>query len=391
MAWNQPGGAGDKDPWGKRKSDQSFDLDKAVRALRNRFRVLAGISKGEGELGGGLGIGLILALVLVVWALSGFYMVQEGERAVVLRFGQKAGVADAGLRWRLPYPIERVEKVNVDKIVPLTIGYNVNPRNNGRIKVPKESLMLTFDENIVDVGFAVQYKVNDAEAYLFNVKDPQATIAQAAEAAVREIVGRSTLDTVLSDEGRSAIARGAQESLQKALDRYRLGVTVVSVDKPITQPPEEVKAAFDDVAKAKREAQVQKTEAETKAREVVASARTATAQQIQEAESYKAVLITRAEGEARRFIQVANEYNKAPAVTREHLYIQMMEQVLTNTTKIFIDQKTGSVIQLPLDKLIPPAEAATSSAAPAESDAASGKSVPNPRGRGEQRNRRVSP
>jgi membrane protease subunit HflK len=373
VAWNQPGG-GDKDPWGRRRAGSS-DVDQLWRNFQRRLRGIFSGGDDDGS-GGQLGVGLIVAVALVLWVLSGFYIVHQGERGVVLRFGAKAGVTDAGMRWHWPFPIERVEKVNVLTVSQLGIGYRNDPRSDTLIKQPREALMLTGDENIVDVGFNVQYQINDAEKYLFNVSNPETTIQQATESAVREVVGRSTLDFVLT-EGREAIDSSVKELLQKILDRYDAGIYVVSVNMRSAQPPDEVRPAFDDVNKAREDRERKKNEAEAYANDVVPRARGDAARLIQEAEGYKASSIARAEGDARRFSQVASEYVKAPGVTRERLYIETMEQVFSNTTKVLVDQKGGNnLIYLPLDKIMNRSDGATdaggaaseNSAAPAHSD-----------------------
>jgi len=392
VAWNQPGGAGDRDPWGKRKPEaQKFNPEQVLRRLNKRIRDVFGMRGDDQTGGGGAGIALVLVVVVAIWALSGFYILQQGERGVVLTFGRKSEAAEAGLHWRWPYPIQRVEKVNVEKISSIPIGYRVSARSGARSAMPKEALMLTQDENIVDVQLSVQVKVNDAEAYLFNVVDPDATIAQATESAVRETMMRTRLDVALTDAGRGEIARAAQESLRRTLDRYRLGVTIVAIEKPTVQPPEDVKSAFDEMAKVDRDVQGLKSEAQAYAADIIPRARATVARQVQEAEGYKASTVTRAEGDTRRFTQIANEYLKAPAITRERLYIETMEQVLSNTTKVLVDQKGGNnVIYLPLDKLVPATDA-TGAALPGEAESTAPKGVPNPRGRGDQRNRRTVP
>lgn len=352
MAWNEPGKSGDKDPWGQRRKPGASgpDLDRIVKNIQQKFATLFG-GQGGGR-ASGFGLGLIVAAALLIWLISGFYVVNQGERGVVLRFGKKAVITEAGLRWHLPYPIEKVEKVNVEKVSTVEIGYRSNPQAGGKSNVPKEALMLTEDENIIDIQFAVQYKIKDAADYLFNVRDPEITIVQATESAVREVVGKNTLDFALT-EGRDQVARSARELLQQILDKYKIGVQIVTVETQKAQPPEEVKPAFDDAVKAREDEQRLKNEAEAYANDVIPRARGAAARMTQEAEGYKASVIARADGDARRFTQIANEYVKAPGVTRERLYLETMEQVLSSTTKIFVDQKAGSnLIYLPLDKLL---------------------------------------
>jgi membrane protease subunit HflK len=342
--------------------------------VRNIQQKLAGLFGGKGgggggDEGGGMrganaagGVGLIAIVAFGVWMLTGFYIVQQGEHGVVLRFGAKHEISEAGLRWRLPWPMERVEKVNVEKVSTIEVGYRSNVRGGGKTKVPKEALMLTEDENIIDIEFAVQYRVGDAAEFVFNVRDQETTIAQATESAVREVVGRSKLDFVF--ENRKNVEQDVRELLQKILNIYHIGVLIQAVEMQRAQPPEEVKAAFDDAVRAREDKERLKNEAEAYANDVIPRARGAAARLLQEAEGYKASTIARAEGDAQRFTRVANEYVKAPAVTRERLYLETMESVLSNTTKIFVDQKAGNnLIYLPLDKLVPSRAAAGEQAA----------------------------
>ncbi len=374
MAWNEPGNSGGKDPWGQRNKNQGPpDLDQVIKNIQDKLRKLFGGASGgrpgSGGSGtiGGFGILLVLVVALVLWLLSGFYVVQQGERGVILQFGQYEAnkMAQAGLHWHWPYPIEAVEKVNVEQVSTLEIGYRSSGRSGGSaLKVPKEALMLTEDENIIDIEFAVQYKVNDPSAYLFNVRDPQETVLQATESAVREIVGKSTLDFVIT-EGRDAIAQDTRKLLQEILDRYKTGIHIVTVQMQKALPPEEVKAAFDDAVKAREDEQRLKNEAEAYSNDLIPRARGGAARMIQEAEGYKASVIARAEGDARRFSQVVREYDKAPRVTRERLYLDAMQQVLSNTTKVYVDQKAGNnMLYLPLDKLINPSNAAEATTGP---------------------------
>jgi membrane protease subunit HflK len=367
VAWNEPGKPGDKDPWGQRRKPDvgAPDLDRIVKNIQQKLSGLFG-GRGGGH-ASGFGLGVVVVVALLIWLLSGFYIVNQGERGVVLRFGKMAEVTDAGLRWHMPYPIEKVEKVNVEKVSTIEIGYRSNPRTGSKSKVPKEALMLTQDENIIDIEFAVQYKIKSAADYLFDVRDPETTIVQATESAVREVVGRSTLDFALT-EGRDQVARSARDVLQEILDKYKTGVQIVTVETQKAQPPDEVKPAFDDAVKAREDEQRLKNEAEAYANDVIPRARGAAARVLQEADGYKASVIAHADGDARRFSQVASAYAKAPAVTRERLYIDTMQEILSNTTKIFVDQKAGNnLIYLPLDKLLtmpqaqPPAASETSS------------------------------
>ena len=396
MAWNMPGGNGDKDkdrdPWSQRRrgAGGSPDLDQIVRNIQRR---LSGIFGGGGRGGGGtstFGLGLIILVAVGLWLLSGIYVVQPGERGVVLRFGKQTEITDAGPHWHLPYPIEHVEKVNVAVVWQFGIGFRGNPNTGGRVKELKESLMLTGDENIVDVGFNVQYRIASAEKYLFNVNNPEATIRQATESAVREVVGRNSMDFILT-QGRPKIESDVHELLQAILDRYDAGIMVSSVNMLPAQPPDEVRAAFDDVNKAREDKERRKNEAEAYANDIVPRARGKAARLVQEAEAYRAVTVARAEGDARRFTQIASEYVKAPKVTRERLYLETMQEVLSNTTKILTDQKAGnSLIYLPLDKLLSANTSPESQTAPevqTERPSEAGTDS-DARGRDERRSRR---
>jgi membrane protease subunit HflK len=343
-----PGGNGEKDPWGQRRRGGGAppDLDQLMRNFQRRLSRLFG-----GRGGSGFGIGLLVAIALGLWLLSGFYVVQQGERGVVLRFGALHDVTEAGLRWRFPYPIETVEIVDVEQVSVVEIGYRTNARGVGRSPVPREALMLTGDENIIHVEFAVQYRVKDAGNFLFNVRDPELTIAQATESSVREVVGRSTLDFALT-EGRDRIARDARELLQDILDRYRTGIEVLALETQRAQPPDAVKPAFDDAVKAREDQQRLINEAQAYANDIIPRARGAAARLLEQAEAYRASTIARAEGDAQRFRQIAAEYAKAPEVTRQRLYIEALEHVLSNTTKVYIDREGGNnLLYLPLDRL----------------------------------------
>jgi membrane protease subunit HflK len=362
VAWNEPGSNGDKDPWGKRRKEQGPpDLDQILKNIRNALAgLLGGRRGGDGGARGGdggdrvnrIGLGLIIAVALVLWGLSGFYIVQQGERGVVLKFGKKTEISGPGLHWRWPYPIERVEKVNVDQVSTLWIG-----RRGEKSAGADAGYMLTEDENIIVVEFSVQYKVKDASDYLFNVRDPVPTILQATESAAREIVGKSQLDYVMT-EGQLEVADKTRALLQEILDRYKTGIQIVKVQMQKASPPDEVKASFDDAVKAREDEQRLKNEAEAYSNDIIPRARGAAARLIQEAQGYKASVTARAEGDARRFGAIVSEYAKAPTVTRERMYIETMEQVLSNTTKIFVDQKAGNnLLYLPLDRLVPRAAA----------------------------------
>ena len=362
MAWNKPGNgnSGNKDPWGgPRRGGQQGppDLDEIVRNIQNKFSGLFGGGKGGGpglRLGrmGGIGLGAILSVIIGLWLFSGFYIVKQAENGVVLQFGKFQEITTPGLNWHYPFPIERVNKINVQNVFSMEVGYRTNERTGRGRHVPHEALMLTEDENIVDIEFAVQYRISDAAAYWFNVEQPEVTIAQATESAIREIVGKSTLDYVITD-GRVDVANRTQQLLQKILDRYDTGILITTAKMQKAQPPEQVKAAFDDAVKAREDEQRFRNEAEAYANDILPRARGKAARLVQEGEGYKASVIARADGDARRFIQIAREYAKAPDITRERLYLETMEAVLSNTTKVFIDQQGGNnILYLPLDKII---------------------------------------
>lgn len=353
MAWNEPGKPGDKDPWGQRRKPGAGgpDIDRIVRDIQ---QMLAGLFGGGGGDGGGarasgFGIGLVAMIALLIWLVTGFYVINQGERGVELKFGKKNEVTGPGLHWRLPWPIERVEKVNVDQVSTLSIGRR---GDKGASSGADSGFMLTEDENIVVVEFTVQYKIKDASDYLFNVRDPVSTIVQAMESASREVVGKSQLDFIIT-EGQLEVSDKTQKLLQEILDRYKSGIQIVKVQMQKVSPPEEVKASFDDATKAREDGARIIKEAEAYSNDIIPRARGAAARLAQEAQGYKASVMARAEGDARRFSQIADEYAKAPAVTRERLYLETMEQVLSNTTKIFVDQKAGNnLIYLPLDRLL---------------------------------------
>jgi membrane protease subunit HflK len=306
--------------------------------------------------------GLLFLLIVLVWLASGFYIVNEGQRGVVLRFGRYIETTMPGPRWHLPFPIETAEVVNLAQVRTVEVGY----RNNVRSKVLKESLMLTDDENIVDVQFAVQYVLKSPNDYLFNGRAPDESVLQAAETAVREIVGKSSMDYVLY-EGRAEVATHAHKLMQAILDRYGTGINISKVTMQNAQPPEQVQAAFDDAVKAGQDRERQKNEGQAYANDVIPKARGMAARLVQEAEGYRGRVIEQSEGDAARFRQVVTEYNKAPQVTRDRLYLDAMQQVLSNTTKVVVDQKAGSnLLYLPLDKLMQ----MTGAGAPADQAAA---------------------
>ena len=363
MPWNQPGSGGNKDPWGGGGGRQSPpDLDDIVKNVQKRLGGLMGGRGGGGGKGSGgastpnkfgLFIGVLAAIAF--WAWQSIYIVEQGIVGVELRFGQYTETTQAGLQWAW-WPIEEVILVNTQKVNTVEVGYRTSGRNRQSSTVPREALMLTADENIVDLELAVQYNVKGPTDLVFNVaeypQNTEAVVRGATESALREVVGSSNMDFVLTD-GRPEVAQSTRALLQTILDRYNTGINVIAVEMQDAQPPKEVKAAFDDAVKA-REDQVRLiNEAEAYANDIIPRARGRAARILQEAEAYKAAVIARAEGEASRFSQILTEYKVAPDITRDRLYIESLEQVLTNSSKLMLDQQGGNnVIYLPLDQLI---------------------------------------
>ena len=382
MAWNEPGG-GNRDPWNSGGRDQGPpDLDEVVRKLSDKFGALLGNrrgSSGNGNNGGGsggtssgsgiAGVGLIVGIIaLIGWLIASIYIVNEGERGVVLRFGRYLETTMPGPHLRL-FPIDRVEIVNLEQRRFREIGYRSGSggaRQPAIRSVPKEALMLTQDENIVDVRLAVQYQIHDPpRAYLFNVLDPESVLVQVVESATRETIGKSTMDFVLT-EGRSAIVGDIQKLSQRILDQYGAGLKIITVVLQDAQPPEEVQDAFADAIKAREDEQRLKNEAEAYSNEVIPRARGQAARRLQEASAYKEQVIAQAQGEASRFNQLLTAYQKAPVVTRERLYLETMESVLSRSSKVLMDVKgANNLLYLPLDRLIRPSEAPISGGAAA--------------------------
>jgi membrane protease subunit HflK len=386
MSLNDPNwGRGSRGPQGPGGGNQGPpDLDELWRNFNRRLSELFGRRKRNGDEppsgGGGPsawqfggGAGVLIALVLAVWLASGFYIVVEGQRGVVLTFGRFSQETSSGLRWRLPWPIQSVEIVNLAQVRTLEVGY----RNNVRTKVLKESLMLTDDENIVDLQFAVQYLVKDAKDYVFNVRRPDDSAMQIAETAMREVIGKNRMDAILY-ETQVDIANKSRDLMQAIHDRYGTGITISTVTIQNAQPPEQVQAAFDDAVKAGQDRERQKNEGQAYANDVIPRARGTASRLLQEAEGYKQRVIATAEGDASRFRQVLTEYAKAPAVTRERIYIETMQQILTATSKIMMDYRgSGNLLYLPLDKLMQGAATAGGESAAAPRPAAP-EAAPDP-------------
>lgn len=294
------------------------------------------------------GAWFIVAVLIFLWLISGFFVVQEGQTGVVMTFGKYSHDTPSGFNWRWPYPIQSHEIVNVSQVRTVEVGYQENVKN----KQPKEALMLTDDENIIDIQFAVQYKLKSAADWIFNNREQESTVKQVAETAIREVVGRNKMDFVLY-EGREKVAADVAQLMQQILDRYKSGVQVTNVTMQNVQPPEQVQAAFDDAVKAGQDRERQKNEGQAYANDVIPKARGAAARLQEESQAYQARIVADAEGNAARFKQVLAEYQKAPAVTRDRMYYETMQQIFSNTTKMMIDTKNGNnMIYLPLDKLI---------------------------------------
>jgi membrane protease subunit HflK len=346
------------------RNDGPPDLDELWRDFN---RKLSGLFSGKGgdsggdpghqNSGGGLqpdarsagiGVGLIAGVALLVWAGSGFFIVQEGQQAIVTTFGRYSATVDAGFQWRFPYPFQAHETVSVTQLRTVDVGRNSVAQATGL----RESSMLTQDENIIDIRFTVQYRLKDAKLYLFENRDPDKAVEQASESAVREIVGRSKVDSALYEQ-RDAIAADLVKSIQSQLDRLKAGILVVNVNVQHVQVPEQVQAAFNDAVKAGADRDRFKNDGQAYASDVIPKARGTAARLREEADGYSQRVVAQAEGDAQRFKSVLTEYQKAPVVTRDRMYIDTMQQVYSNVSKVYVDSKAGSnLLYLPLDRLI---------------------------------------
>ncbi len=307
----------------------------------------------------GIGIGLIAGVVALVWLGSGVFIVQEGQQAVVTSFGRYAYTAQAGIQWRFPYPFQGHETVPVTQLRSKEVGRNTVVQATGL----RDSSMLTQDENIIDIRFTVQYSLKDAREYLFENRNPDDAVEQAAESAVREIVGRSKVDQVLYEQ-RAAIDADLVKLIQTQLDRLKTGIVVRNINVQHVQVPEQVQAAFNDAVKAGADRDRFKNEGQAYASDVIPKAQGSASRLKEEAEGYRARIIAQAEGDAQRFRSVLSEYQKAPAVTRDRLYIETMQQVYSNVSKVMVDSRNGSnLLYLPLDRLLQ--QAGAPAAAPA--------------------------
>jgi len=372
------------------------DLDELWRDFNRKLGGMFGRKRRGGGNGGGggnfqpdmksagIGAGLLFAVVVLIWLGTGFFIVQEGQQAVITQFGRYQATVGAGFNWRLPYPIQRHETVTVTQIRSVDIGRDNVLRATGL----RESAMLTQDENIVEIKFAVQYRLKDARAWLFISRDPAATVVNVAESAVREVVGGMRMDSALAEE-RDQIAPRVRTLMQSLLDRYNLGVDVVAVNlqQGGVRPPEQVQAAFDDVLRAGQERERVKNEAQAYANDVIPRAVGSASRLMEEAEGYKERIVAQASGDAQRFRSVLTEYQRAPQVTRDRMYLETMQQVYSNVTKVLVDSRQGSnLLYLPLDRIMQ--QVAQGGAAdgavvpvPAQPPANGGTVVPDPRAR----------
>ena len=373
------------------KGDGPPDLDELWRDFNNKLGGLFGGKKaqprmghnGSGDGGGGggggprfqpdmksaaIGVGLVAGVVALIWLGSGFFIVQEGQQAVVTSFGKYTSTVGAGFNWRFPYPFQAHETVPFTQLRTAEVGRNTVVQATGL----RESSMLTRDENIVDIRLTVQYRLKDAREFLFENRNPDEAVVLAAESAVREIVGKSNMDSVLYEQ-RDAIAAELLKSVQNQLDRLKAGIQIVNVNLQSVQAPEQVQAAFDDAFKAGADRERAKNEGQAYANDVIPKAQGAAARLREEAEGYKARVVAQAQGDAQRFVSVLTEYQKAPAVTRDRMYIDTMQQIYSNVSKVMVDSRNNSnLLYLPLDKLLqqaggnsPPAAAAPAAAEPA--------------------------
>jgi membrane protease subunit HflK len=346
MAWNDPGR--NRNPWGNRPDRGAADLDEALRNLQRKINEIFGGGRGGGNGGEGgtpgprdsamrgFGIGTVALVLLAVWAATGLYKVDAAERAVVTRFGKFSETTEPGLRWHLPWPIESRQIVNVESVE----GFSDQTR------------MLTSDENLVDINIAVQYRRADPVAFVFNVRDPEATLSEVSESAIREIVGHSTLDFVL-EEGRQEITAKTRELVQRTLDSYKSGIEVTTVNLQGVSVPEQVQSSQRDAIKAREDRERLALEAQAYSNDILPKAKGSAARQMEDSLAYKARIVADAEGEAQRFLLLLPAYERNPAVTRQRLYYETMEEVFANANKVLVDTKgTGNMLYVPLEKMM---------------------------------------
>ncbi len=339
--------------WNDNNNQTPPELDEVIKDFKNKFNsTFGGGSSGKsGASKAAKGsFKYILILAVLVWLLSGIYIVDPAERGVVLRFGAFQTSTTQGPHWHIPYPIESVYKVNVEQVRATEIGFRNSP-NSYSGGVSSESLMLTKDENMVDVNLAVQYKIVDAKAFLFNVYQPELTLSHVVQSVIRQVVGDNTMDHVLTT-GRDQISQEVKSASQALLNDYGVGLMITAVTMQDAQPPIQVKASFDDVVKAREDEQRYINEARAYSNDIVPKARGASQRIMAEAEAYKSQVVSKSEGEAYRFTQILTEYLKAPEVTRERLYRETLEDVLSSTNKVIVDSSSNSLMYLPIDQLI---------------------------------------
>jgi len=331
------------------------DFNRKLNGWLGSGKKLGGQGRGPGGLlpefkNAGIGGGVVVALVFLIWLGTGFFIVQEGQQAVITQFGRYKSTVNAGFNWRMPYPIQRHELVFVTQIRSVDVGRDNVLKATGL----RESAMLTQDENILDIKFAVQYRLNDARAFLFESKNPTDAVVQAAETSVREVLGKMNMDAALSED-RDQIAPRVRAMMQEILDRYKVGIEVVGINlqQGGVRPPEQVQASFDDVLKAGQERERSKNEAQAYANDVIPRAVGSASRLKEEADAYKSRVVAQAQGDAQRFRSVYNEYQKAPQVTRDRMYLDTMQQIFTNVTKVLIDSRQGAtLLNLPLEKIL---------------------------------------
>ncbi|SEA31221.1 membrane protease subunit HflK [Thiothrix caldifontis] len=371
MPWNEPGG-NQQDPWsGKKRGSGGNDPEELIRKLNEKVGKLFGGSGGNGDnssQNSNKGIIFLLILFVIGWLLSGFYTVDARQQGLVLRFGAYQATTDAGLHWRLPYPIETVEIIDTEQ------NRSAQDRNT----------MLTKDENIVEVGVAAQYKVRNPEDYAFNILNPdfladqtQGTLYQVMRGVTREVIGRNDMDFILK-EGRAQIAGDIQSQMQQVLDNYKSGLQIITVNLTYAEAPPQVKEAFDEANKAREDANRYQNEAQTYANKVIPEARGKAARLKAEAEAFRQETVSRAEGDASRFMQLVTEYRKAPQVTRERLYLETMETVMAGSRKIVIDSNSNNMLYLPLDQLNAQTSTAAQAAAAIQNATDKSNTTPTP-------------
>ena len=339
--------------WNDNNNQTPPELDEVIKDFKNKFNsTFGGKSSGSSSAGKAAkgSFKYIFILAFIVWMATGIYIIDPAERCVVLRFGAFQTSTTQGPHWHIPYPVESVYKVNVEQVRSAEIGFR-NAQNSYSGGVSSESLMLTRDENMVDVKLAVQYKIANAQDYLFNVSNPELTLSHVVQSIIRQVVGDNTMDFVLTT-GRDQVAQEVKMASQALINDYGLGIQITAVTMQDAQPPVQLKAAFDDVVKAREDEQRYINEARAYANDIVPKARGASQRLLAEAEAYKSEVVSKSEGEAYRFSQILTEYTKAPGVTKERLYRETLEDVLSNTNKVIVDSNSNSLMYLPIDQLI---------------------------------------